>query len=248
MSLEGRAALVTGAGRNIGRAVVRELARRGCNIAVNARGNHDEAEETAAAARELGVDAIVVLGDVGDAQAVRAVCARAVEHFGTVEVVINNAAIRPSRPFLEITAAEWDQVLAVDLDAAFHTAQACLPGMIERGFGRIVNFTGMNAIMGYGGRAHVSVAKHGVWGLTKALAKEFGRHGVTVNAISPGPIQTVHRQDPEMAAHIESQRGMIPVGRLGEPAEVAALCGFLASPEGAFVNGQMIAANGGAQT
>jgi 3-oxoacyl-[acyl-carrier protein] reductase len=105
----------------------------------------------------------------------------------------------------------------------------------------------MNAIHGYSGRCHVSVAKHGLWGLTKALAKEFGRRGITVNAISPGPIRTEHR-DPEMTRHIESQLEKIPLGRLGEPEEIASLCGMLASDDGGFISGQMIAANGAAQT
>jgi 3-oxoacyl-[acyl-carrier protein] reductase len=247
MSLKGHAALVTGAGRNIGRAIVLELARRGCNVAVNARSNREQADTVAAQARDHGVDALVLLGDVGRAQEVQRIAKQALERFKTVDIVINNAAIRPSTPFLELSDAVWHEVIDVDLHAAFYTARAFLPGMVEQRWGRIINLTGMNAIHGYAGRAPVSTAKHGLWGLTKALAKEFGPSGVSVNAISPGPIRSEH-PDPAMTRHIESQLGKIPLGRLGEPQDIAALCGFLASDEGSFISGQMIAANGAAQT
>lgn len=247
MGLKGHTAFVTGAGRNIGQAIALELARRGVNVVVNARSNREEAEAVVAAARELAVEAICLLGDVGQAADVQRMAREALEHFGTVDILINNAAIRPAKPFLELDEADWHRVLDVDLNAAFYTAKAFLPGMVAAGWGRIINLTGMNAIHGYAGRAPVSAAKHGVWGLTKALAKEFGPRGVTVNAVSPGPIRSQH-PDPAMTQHIESQLGKIPLGRLGEPQEIAALCGFLASEAGGFISGQMIAANGAAQT
>ena len=247
MSLKGHTAFVTGAGRNIGRAIALELAARGANVIVNARSNRSEAEAVAAAARELGVAAVSLLGDVGRAEDVQRMAKEALERFGTVDILVNNAAIRPGKPFLELDAADWHRVIDVDLHAAFYTAKAFLPGMVAKGWGRVINLAGMNAIHGYAGRAPVSVAKHGVWGLTKALAKEFGPSGVTVNAISPGPIRSQH-PDPAMTQHIESQLGKIPLGRLGEPQDIAALCGFLASDEGGFISGQMIAANGAAQT
>ena len=160
---------------------------------------------------------------------------------------MNNAALRPARPFLETTEEEWRRVMAVDLDAAVWLARACLPGMLERGWGRIVNFTGMNAIHGYAGRAPVSVAKHGVWGLTKALAKEFGARGVTVNAVSPGPIAG-DSDDEASAEYRQALVARVPVGRLGAPREVAAVVRMLVSDGGAFVNGQMLQVNGGAET
>jgi 3-oxoacyl-[acyl-carrier protein] reductase len=172
---------------------------------------------------------------------------QALEHFGKVDVLVNNAAIRPLKPFLETSVDDWHQVLAIDLHSAFYTAKAFLPGMVAQNWGRIVNLTGMNAIHGYQGRAPVSAAKHGLWGLTKALAKEFGPHHITVNAISPGPIQT-DDPDPAMAQHRQAQLSKIPVGRLGEPEDIAALCGLLCSDAGGFISGQMIACNGGAQT
>ncbi len=247
MTFKRHTVLVTGAGRNIGRAIVLELARRGCNVIVNARTNQSQADSVAAQARDHGVEALVLLGDVGRAQDVQRIAKEALERFKTVDIVINNAAIRPSAPFLELSDAAWHQVMDVDLHATFYTSRAFLPGMVGQRWGRIINLTGMNAIHGYAGRAPVSAAKHGLWGLTKALAKEFGPSGVTVNAISPGPIRSQH-PDPAMTQHIESQLGKIPLGRLGEPQDIAALCGFLASDEGGFISGQMIAANGAAQT
>ncbi|MHA1165638.1 MAG: SDR family NAD(P)-dependent oxidoreductase [Alphaproteobacteria bacterium] len=163
-------------------------------------------------------------------------------------MLVNNAAIRPMSPFLEMTQEEWDRVIDVDFSAAFWLARALLPGMIDKGWGRIINIAGMNAIQGYNGRSHVSTAKHAAWGLTKSLAKEFGVRGISANIVSPGPIAGEHADDPEMAAHIEAQKSKIPLGRLGLPEEVAAAVGLLASDEGAFINGQLIQVNGGTQT
>jgi len=161
---------------------------------------------------------------------------------------VNNAALRPSKPFLDNSVEDWRRVMAVDLEAAVWLAQACLPGMVARGWGRIVNFTGMNAIHGHAGRAAVSVAKHGAWGLTKALAKEFGPKGITVNAVSPGPIAS----DEDLTGHADDHRrqsaARVPVGRMGTPAEIAAVVRLLASDGGAYVNAQMIQVNGGAET
>jgi len=245
---EGRkAALITGSGRNIGRAVALRLAADGLDVAVNGSTDRAACEAVADEARALGAEALVVMGDVGLKDDCRRIADEAIRRFGAVDVLVNNAAIRPRTPFLEMPDDEWERVLAIDLEAAFRLARACLPGMVARGWGRIVNFAGMNAIHGYSGRAHVSVAKHGAWGLAKSLAKEFGPQGVTANIVSPGPIAGDHT-DPEMAAHIESLKSRVPLGRLGTPDEVAAAVSLLVSDEGAFVNGQLIQVNGGAET
>ena len=182
----------------------------------------------------------------GSPDVAKRVAGEALASFGTVDVLVTNAAIRPHTPFLELDAAEWHEVLNVNLNATFSLTQACLPGMIEKGWGRIINFAGMNAINGYNGRAHVSASKHAAWGLTKSLAKEFGPKGITANIISPGPIKSEH-DDPTMTAHINEQVGKIPIGRLGDPMEVAAVVSLLVSQRGAFINGDMIQVNGGAQ-
>jgi len=242
-----RTALITGAGRNIGRAVAIELARDGLNVVVNGSTDRAAAESVAAEARAFGVQALVAIGDVGLREDCARIASEALAAFGHVDVLVNNAALRPAQPFLEIGPEDWRRVVAVDLEAAVWLSQASLPGMVQRGWGRIVNFTGMNAIHGYAGRAPVSVAKHGVWGLTKALAKEFGPKGVTVNAISPGPIAADDDQ-PGAQTHRHGYVAKVPLGRMGTPAEVATVVRMLASEGAAYVNGQMIGVNGGAET
>ena len=249
MARQGKAALVTGAGRNIGRAVALGLAQDGFDLVVNGSADRAAAEAVAEAARGFGVQAMVAMGDVGRPKECARIAQDAIARFGAVDVLVNNAALRPAKPFLDMTEEEWRRVISVDLDAAVWLARACLPGMVARGWGRIVNFTGMNAIHGYAGRAPVSVAKHGVWGLTKALAKEFGPKGITVNAISPGPIAADEEEaDAAAAKYRQAIVQRVPVGRQGTPEEVATVARMLVSPGGAYVNGQMLQVNGGAET
>lgn len=242
-----RTALVTGAGQNIGRAVAIALAADGMNVVVNGLSNRTACDQTAAACEAEGVRAMVAMGDAGTRAGCREMVEAGVAAFGRIDVLIHNAAIRPSAPFLEMAEDDWNRVMDVNLGASVWLAQECLPGMVEAGWGRIVLFAGMNAIHGYDGRAPVSVSKHGNWGLAKSLGKEFGPKGVTANLISPGPIASDHA-DPSMTAHIQGQVGRIPVGRLGLPEEVAAAVSLLSSDKGAFINGQMIQVNGGAET
>ncbi|CAM9687825.1 unnamed protein product [Phaeothamnion confervicola] len=243
-----RTALVTGGGRNIGRACVLGLAADGFNVVINGSSDRAACESVAKEARKLGAKAMVVMGDVGKPEECKRIAAEAIKAFGAVDVLVNNAALRPGKPFLEMSDAAWRRVIAVDLDAAVWLSRACLPGMLEKGWGRIVNFTGMNAIHGYAGRAPVSVAKHGVWGLTKALAKEFGPQGVTTNAISPGPIAADIEGDDASSHHRQQTVAKVPLGRMGTPVEVAATARLLISENGAYINGQMIQVNGGAET
>lgn len=246
MAAERKIALITGSGRNIGRAVALGLAEDGFDIVVNGSSDQGACESVAAEVRALGRAALVTMGDIGDAAGCARIVEEALGHFGRVDVMVNNAAIRPAIPFLKMDEETWRRVLAVDMDAARWFTRACLPGMLERGWGRIINFTGMNAIQGYQGHAAVSVAKHGVWGLTKALAKEFGARGVTFNAISPGPIAK-DGQDPAGSPQ-DPALARVPAGRRGTPAEVAVLARMLASEAGSYINGQMLQVNGGTQT
>lgn len=248
MAAARRTALVTGAGRNIGRACALELAGRGFNVVINGSADRAACESVAKEARAKGVDAMVVMGDVGDPKECKRIAKETIAKFGAVDVLVNNAALRPAKAFLDMSEADWRRVIAVDLDAAVWLSQACLPGMVKKGWGRIVNFTGMNAIHGYAGRAPVSVAKHGVWGLTKALAKEFGPKGITVNAISPGPISSDVESDDASSNHRKETMAKVPLGRMGTPAEIGAVLGLLISDGGAYVNGQMLQVNGGAET
>lgn len=242
-----RVAFISGAGRNIGRAVAVKFAQKGIHVVVNGSSDRAAVEETARLADLEGVRALVLMGDVGQSAQVKDMAAAALKEFGRVDIVINNAAIRHKTPLLEMSEEEWHRILGVDLHSAFYTAQAFVPGMIDNGWGRIVSMTGMNAMHGYDGRAPVSTAKHGLWGLTKSMAKEFGSQGVTANAISPGPIRP-DPPDPSRDAFLAKHVPDVPVGRAGEPMEIAALAAFLCSDDGAYVNAQMIACNGGAQT
>ncbi|MGG5811310.1 SDR family NAD(P)-dependent oxidoreductase [Falsiroseomonas sp. CW058] len=242
-----RAALITGAGKNIGRAVALGLAQDGFDVAINGATDRAAAERVAGEAEAFGVRAIVAMGDVGSPGECARIAAEAIAAFGAVDVLVNNAALRPAKPFLDTTVEDWRRVMAVDVEAAIWLSQACIPGMVAKGWGRIVNFTGMNAIHGYSGRAPVSVAKHGLWGLTKALGKEFGPKGITANAISPGPI-AADDDKPGVVTHRHQYVAKVPVGRMGTPAEIAAVVRMLVSDGGAYVNGQMIQVNGGAET
>jgi 3-oxoacyl-[acyl-carrier protein] reductase len=240
-------ALVTGAGRNIGAAIALRLAKSGCDVAINTRANAAQAEGVAQAARAFGGEVLVCHGDVGSRDDVRKIAEHVLARFGHVDILVNTVAFRPDWNFLDTRFEDWQRVMDVNVTGVFLMTQACLPGMVESRWGRIVNFTGMNSIRGYAKRTHIAASKHAVWGMTKALAREFGPYNITANAISPGPTET-DQDDPEFAARIRLQVSEIALGRLGKPEEIAALVAFLASEEGGFISGQMIGANGAAET
>ena len=242
-----RTALITGSNKNIGRACALHLARAGCNVVVNGSRDAAAAEAVAKEVRALGTEALVAMGDVGKRSDLDRIAKSSLDKFGTVDILVNNAALRENGAFLEMSEEAWRYAMAVNFDAAYVLSRACLPGMVKKGWGRVINFAGMNAIHGYNGRAHVSASKHAAWGLTKALAKEFGPKGITTNIVSPGPIMG-EAQESRQAAHISTMLSKVPVGRLGTPDEVAAAVALLASDAGAFINGQMIQVNGGAET
>ena len=171
--LEGRTALVTGAGRNIGRAIALKLAGEGANVVVNARSNREEAESVAEEIRALGVESLAALADVADREQVASMFAAAAKRFVKVDVLVSNAAIRPHMPFTELTMDDWERVRGVVLDGAFHCARNAIPAMQANGFGRIVFLTGDGAWIGSAERSHVSAAKMGVVGLARGLASEF---------------------------------------------------------------------------
>ena len=243
-----RTALITGGGRNIGRACVLGLAEDGFNVAINGSSDRAACDNVAKEAAKFGVETLVVMGDVGKAEDCKRIADEVIGKFGTVDALLNNAALRPNKPFLEMSEAEWRRVISVDLDAAVWLARACLPGMVQKGWGRIVNFAGMNAIHGHAGRTPVSVAKHGVWGLTKALAMEFGPRNVTVNTISPGPIAPDTEEKNASAQARAQSISRVPLGRMGTPVEGAAAARLLVSEAGGYINGQMIQVNGGGAT
>jgi 3-oxoacyl-[acyl-carrier protein] reductase len=224
------------------------MAANGKAALVNGSSDRAACEKVANDAAKFGVKTIVIMGDVGKASDCKRIADEAIKAFGAVDALINNAALRPNKPFLEMSDGDWQRVIDVDMNAAVWLSRACLPGMVTKGWGRIVNFAGLNAIHGHAGRVSVSVAKHGVWGLSKGLAMEFGPKGITVNTISPGPIAPDKEEVTASTQPRKEALAKVPLGRMGTPVEVAAAVRLLASPAGAYINGQMIAVNGGGAT
>jgi 3-oxoacyl-[acyl-carrier protein] reductase len=201
MNLVPRVALVTGAGRNIGRAIALALAADGVRVVVNARSNRDEAEDVARAIAARGGTALAVLADVADRDAVAKMIEVAIDAYGRLDILVNNAAVRREAKLGDITMAQWRDVLGVTLDGGFLCAQAALPHLRASGAGAVVNVGGLTAYSGAKFRAHVVAAKAGLAGLTRALAHEFAPDGITVNCVSPGLIETVRDTAGATAGH-----------------------------------------------
>jgi 3-oxoacyl-[acyl-carrier protein] reductase len=242
--LDGKVALVTGSGRNIGRTTVLKLAAEGAHVVVNSRTNQAEADAVAREAQARGVKALSIVADVGKKDQVEAMAAKVLSEFGRVDILINNAAIRPHKPFTELTAQDWEAVRSVVLDGAVYLTRAVIDSMVKNRYGRIVFFTGEGAFMGGSGRAHVSAAKMGLVGLARGLASEFAAHNIRVNVVSPGSIDTA-RANPEWYQGRTPTAAGIPLGRQGTVDEIAATCLFLVTDDGGFITGQTIHANGG---
>ncbi|HLK83976.1 MAG TPA: SDR family oxidoreductase [Xanthobacteraceae bacterium] len=242
--LAGQVALVTGGVRRIGRAIALTLARQGAAIAVNAKSSRDEAADAVREIEALGGAARVIMGDVSDEADVARMVKEIASSLGPVDILINNAAVRRDDAFAAMSFADWRCVLSVILDGAFLMSRAVIPGMLAKSRGAIINIGGLTAHTGAFGRAHVSAAKAGLVGLTKALAVEFGSSGITVNCVAPGRIG-----GPRSAN--SGRGGVIPgggnplVGRDGEPEDIAAAVKLLCSPAGRYITGQTIHVNGG---
>ena len=220
--LEGKVALVTGSGRNIGRATVLKLAGEGAHVVVNARSNRQEADAVAREARDLGVKAVPMLADVGKKAEVERLAAQALSEFGRVDILINNAAIRPHKPFTETTDADWELVRSVVLDGPLYLTRAVIEPMVKNRFGRILYFVGDGAISARGsGRTHLSAAKMGLIGMARGLASEFAPHNIRVNVVSPGSIDT-RRDNPEWYRDRLPNADGVPLGRQGSVDEIAA--------------------------
>jgi 3-oxoacyl-[acyl-carrier protein] reductase len=239
-----RVALVTGGGRNIGRAIALALARDGASVVVNVRSSRDEAESVVREIESAGGAAMACLADVTDRGAVDAMVAAVRQRFGRLDVLVNNAAIRDEAAFEEASYAAWRQALAVCLDGAFHCSQAALPLLKAGGQGSIVNIGGLTAHTGASHRVHVVTAKAGLVGMTRALATELSPQGITVNCVSPGLIGTQRPSGAQAPRHHAVHQTL--VGRRGAPEEVAEAVRWLAGPNGRFVTGQVIHVNGGA--
>ena len=241
--LAGKVAIVTGAGRNIGRAIARQLAAAGASVAVNARSNQAEADAVVREIEAAGGKAMAVLADVGDAAAVEAIAQAALKRFSRIDILVNNAALRREKPIDQMSYADWREVMNATLDSAFHGVKACLPAMKKNG-GTIINIGGMSAHIGSKGRAHVMTAKAALVGFSRALAHDLAADRITANCVVPGAIDTTRPgSSPNPAHHLT--HGTI-TGERGKPDDVAAMVRFLCGPGGRYVTGQTIHVSGGA--
>jgi len=243
--LSGRVALVTGASRGIGRGIAVALASAGARVAVGYRVNGDRARAVVEQIQQAGGHAVCVGFDVADRDGVRAGIGAAEHALGPVDVLVNNAAVAQEKPFEDITDADWDRIMAVNLRGAFTCCQELLPGMVERRWGRIINISSIGGQWGGFNQVHYAAAKAGLISLTRSLARIYSGHGVTANAIAPGLVATDMTAS-ELAGDAGQQkiRG-IPAGRIGTVGEVAAAAVYLAGEGAAYVTGQTINVNGG---
>ena len=239
--LQGRAAIVTGSARNIGRAIARALADAGAAVVINARSSEAEAEAVAKEIRDAGGRATARIADVGTPEGAAALVGVALDHFGRLDILVNNAAVRREIDFARLDYEEWRAILATILDGAYLCAHAALPHLIAAGGGSIVNIGGLSSYTGAARRAHVIAAKAGLVGLTRALAHDLAPHAITVNCVAPGLIDT-RRRGPEPAHHASHAT---LVGRRGTPEEIAAVVRFLCGPDARYITGQTLHANGG---
>ena len=251
MKLSGRTALITGASRNIGRAIALAFAAEGADLVLNTRTNGDELAAVAAECVKAGVRAVPVLGDIGDAAAVEAMVQQGVAALGPIDVLVCNAAIRPHKALAETSLEDWHRVVSVNLHSAFYLARAVVPGMKERRRGSIIAIGGQSSLTGRPNTAAVTAAKTGLLGFVRALAAELGPAGIRANMVVPGFIDTERRYAEWYPEFRQSPPGApeqlkeIPLRRLGQPEDIAAACVFLASDDSAYVTGDALRVMGG---
>jgi 3-oxoacyl-[acyl-carrier protein] reductase len=244
--LSGPVAVVTGSARNIGRAIALDLAAAGAAVIVNTRHSVQAAEAVVDEIRRAGGRAVMQQADVSTPEGAAALAAAAVDHFGRLDILVNNASVRRETDFASLEYQEWREILAITLDGAFLCTRAALPHLIASGRGVVVNIGGLSAHTGAARRAHVVAAKAGLAGLTRALAHDLAPHAITVNCVAPGVIDTV--RDPGTTGTVAPAHHAVHVpltGRRGRPEEVAAVVRFLCGPDARYITGQTIHVNGG---
>ena len=240
--LDGKVALVTGSGQGIGRAIALALAAGGASVAVNSRVSREAGEKIVKEINAAGGQAETFVADVADAKAVNAMVEATVKKFGRLDMLVINASVRKQTPFADMSFDEWKGILGITLDGSFHLAKACLPHMIKAGGGAIVTLGGMMALSGAKNRVHGSVVKHGLVGMTRALALDLAQYNIRVNCVSPGQMNTAAAGEEITERPAPSKA--VPIGRKGEPEEVAAAVRFLCSPASSFISGQTLHVNG----
>lgn len=239
--LEGRVALVTGASRNIGRAIAVALAEGGASLVLTARRDRSSLDETIAEVEAKGGRAVALLGDLADPSEVKAIVGGGLAAFGRLDIIVNNASTRNEAPIEELSFEAWREVMTLTLDAPFLLLKAALEALSASDRATIVNIGGMTAYTGATQRAHVVTAKAGLDGFTKALAQDLAPRGITVNLVSPGMIDTVRAHG--SPHHYGKTKNL--VGRRGAPEEVAAMVRFLCGPDARYLTGQTVHVNGG---
>jgi 3-oxoacyl-[acyl-carrier protein] reductase len=244
-ALDGKVALVTGAGKNIGRAIALRLARDGAAVVVNGRADRDAVAGVVAEIEAAGGRAMAQIADVGDPDAVAAMVEAIERSWGGIDIAVTNAGLRRQTPFLEMGFAEWREILSVALDGAFLVARAVAPVMVRRGGGAIIGLSGISTHAGTPNRAHVSASKAGLEGLMRALAVELAPHGIRCNCVAPGAVDTARGASAGAMPQTLRENG-VPLQRRASVEEIAAMVHFLAGPEGGYVTGQTIHVNGGA--
>jgi len=241
--LIGKVAIVTGAGRNIGRAIALGLARAGASVVINVRSNQIEAEGVVREIEAGGSKAVAVIGDIGDEKTADALAETALKRFGRIDILVNNAALRREKPIGDMSYAEWREVMDVILDGTFRCVHACLPALKKSG-GSIINIGGMSAHIGSKDRAHVITAKAALVGFSRALAHDLAVDKITANCVVPGAIDTTRPASSQNPAH-HLTHGTI-TGERGKAEDVAAMVRYLCGPGGRYVTGQTIHVSGGA--
>ncbi|MGG3466637.1 3-oxoacyl-[acyl-carrier-protein] reductase [Neobacillus pocheonensis] len=244
MNLAGKAALVTGASRGIGREIALELARQGANVAVNYSGSEAKANEVVDDIKALGRDAFTIKCDVSNTVEVSEMVKETIERFGKLDILVNNAGITKDNLLMRMKEEEWDDVININLKGVFLTTKAVTRQMMKQRVGRIINIASIVGVSGNPGQANYVAAKAGVIGLTKTTAKELATRNITVNAIAPGFITTdmTDKLSEDVKAEMLKQ---IPLARLGEPKDIAKITAFLASDDSSYITGQTFHVDGG---
>lgn len=244
MNLEGKAALVTGASRGIGREIALELARNGANVAVNYSGSEAKANEVVDEIKKMGKEAFAIKCDVSNAEEVGTMVKETIDRFGSLDILVNNAGITRDNLLMRMKEDEWDDVININLKGVFLCTKAVTRQMMKQRNGRIINIASIVGAMGNAGQANYVAAKAGIIGLTKSTAKELASRNITVNAIAPGFISTdmTDKLTDEVKAEMLKQ---IPLARLGEPKDIAKMTAFLASEDCSYITGQTLHINGG---